>query len=70
MLPHDTADRKKQALPPHMAGWLPQGSSMGFPAHMEHLLGFGHRVATSLSSGLRAEQRGKAGVRHSQSHTA
>lgn len=50
MLPHDTAYGKKQALPPHMAVWLPQGSSMGFHAHTEHLLGFRHRAAaTSLS---------------------
>lgn len=64
MLPHDTAYGKKQALPPHMAVWLPQGSSMGFHAHTEHLLGFRHRAA------VHAEHRGKAGVRQSQSHTA
>lgn len=51
MLPHDTAYRKKQALPHHMAGWLPQSSSTGFHAHPEHLLGFRHRAATSLSNG-------------------
>lgn len=32
MLPHDTAHRKEQALPPHMAVWLPQGWAPAFQA--------------------------------------
>lgn len=66
MLPHSTAHRKEQALSPHMAVWLPQGSAPGFQAHVEHLLGFRHGTATSLSNGPpreRAKQRRKAGVR-------
>ena len=44
MLPHDTARRKEQAPPPHMAAWLPQGFMPGLlHAHMESLLGFRHR---------------------------
>lgn len=38
----------------HMAAWLPQGFVPGLlHAHMECLLGFRHRDATCLSSGLR-----------------
>lgn len=73
-LPHEHSSQEGTGLPPHMAvWWLLPGFMPGLHAHMECLLGFGHRDATSLSNGMpckHTEQCWKTEVRQSQRHAA
>lgn len=61
MLPQDTAYRKEQALPPHMAVWLPRGVLPGFHAHMEHLLGLRMRLLGAFPMACHGNARSSAG---------